>query len=163
MKWVIEPFIKKLCAQMISCVWFLGVTLVNCGRKIATDFRDQGAGIAQQCIGLAVLPDAVLPVWASSEPLVEGIFPLELTWVLNPLPKTLSAESINQDVVCAHMQSIAQTPKILTFMSQTGECRQPKHTQHASSTKTECDYLYGWITNWSYMQKSHSKCWTPEI
>ena len=22
-----------------------------------------------------------------------------------------------------------------------------KHTQHAPTTKTECDYLYGWIKN----------------
>ena len=28
-----------------------------------------------------------------------------------------------------------------------GECRQQKHTQHAPSTKTECDYLNGWIKN----------------
>ena len=33
------------------------------------------------------------------------------------------------------------------LMSQTGECRQQKHTQHAPSPKTECDYLYGWIKN----------------
>ena len=26
-----------------------------------------------------------------------------------------------------------------------GECLQQKHTQHAPSTKTECDYLNGWI------------------
>ena len=26
-----------------------------------------------------------------------------------------------------------------------GECQQQKHTQRAPSTKTECDYLYGWI------------------
>ena len=31
----------------------------------------------------------------SSEPPVEEIFPLELTWVLTPFPKTLSDESIN--------------------------------------------------------------------
>ena len=43
------------------------------------------------------------------------------------------------------MRSIARTQKILTFMSKTGERRQQKHTQHAPSTKTECDYLYGWI------------------
>ena len=30
-------------------------------------------------------------------------------------------------------------------MSYTGECRQQKHTQHAPPTKTEYDYLYGWI------------------
>ena len=43
------------------------------------------------------------------------------------------------------MHSIAQTQKILTFMSSTGEYRQRKHTQHASCTKTECDYLNGCI------------------
>ena len=43
------------------------------------------------------------------------------------------------------MNSIAPTQKILTFMSYTGECHQQKHTQHAPSTKTECDYLNGWI------------------
>ena len=26
-----------------------------------------------------------------------------------------------------------------------GECQQQKHTQHEPSTKTECEYLYGWI------------------
>ena len=26
-----------------------------------------------------------------------------------------------------------------------GECRQQKYTQHAPYTKTECDYLNGWI------------------
>ena len=33
------------------------------------------------------------------------------------------------------------------------ECRQQKHTQHASSTKTDCDYLYGWIIN-SHIRKN---------
>ena len=28
-----------------------------------------------------------------------------------------------------------------------GECWQQKHTQHSPSTKTECDYLSGWIKN----------------
>ena len=41
--------------------------------------------------------------------------------------------------------SIARAQKILVFMSQTGECQQQKHTQHAPSMKTECDYLSGWI------------------
>ena len=31
--------------------------------------------------------------------------------------KTLSDESIKRGLVCAHMHSIAQTQKILTFMS----------------------------------------------
>ena len=32
-----------------------------------------------------------------------------------------------------------------------------KHTQHAPSTKTECDYLNGWIKKRSHTQKSHPK------
>ena len=48
----------------------------------------------------------------------EGIFPLELTWVQTPFPpKTLSDESINRGLVCAHIHFIARTQKILTFMS----------------------------------------------
>ena len=56
-------------------------------------------------------------VWSSSELLVEGISPLGLTWVLTPFPKTLLVESIYRGLVCAHMQSVAHTWKILTFMS----------------------------------------------
>ena len=76
-------------------------------------------------------------------------------------PKTLSDESINRGLVCAHMHFIARTQKILTFMSLTGEYRQQKHTQHAPSTKTECDYLNGWIKKRSHTQKSHSKMVNP--
>ena len=66
----------------------------------------------------------------------------------NSIPlNTLSDESINRGLVCEHMHFITRTQKILTFMSKTGECRQQKHTQHAPSTKTECDYLNGWIKN----------------
>ena len=79
-------------------------------------------------------------------------------------PKTLSDESINRGLVCAHMHFIARTQKILTFMSSTGEWRQQKHTQHAPSTKTECDYLNGWIKKkkqLSHTQKSHPKVVNP--
>ena len=48
---------------------------------------------------------------------VEEIFPLELTRVWLHSPKTLSDESINRVLVCAYMHSVAQTQKILTFMS----------------------------------------------
>ena len=90
-----------------------------------------------------------------------GFFPLELAWVLTLFP--IRWEYIHRGLVCAHMHSIAQTKRILTFMSQTSECRQQKHTQHAPSMKTECDYLYGWLKKWSHMQKSHQRWWTPEI
>ena len=53
---------------------------------------------------------------------------------------------MDRDLVCAHVHSIVHTQKILTFMLYTGECRQQKHTQLAPSTKTDCDYLSGWIT-----------------
>ena len=43
--------------------------------------------LSRYCVGLAVLCDAALRVQSSSEPLVEGFFPLELTWVLFPLPR----------------------------------------------------------------------------
>ena len=49
---------------------------------------------------------------------VEGIFPLELTWILTLFPKkALSDESINRGLVYAHMHSIARTQKILKLMS----------------------------------------------
>ena len=32
-------------------------------------------------------------------------------------------------------------------------CRQQKHTQHVPSTKTECDYLCGWIIKQSHKSK----------
>ena len=69
-----------------------------------------------------------------------GIYPLKLTWVLTPFPKTLSDESINRGLVCAHIHSIKRTQTVLTFM---GECRQQKYTQHAPSMKMECDYFCG--------------------
>ena len=60
------------------------------------------------------------------------------------------------------MHFIARTRKILTFMSLTGECRQQKHTLHETSTKTECDYLNGWIKKKrSHTQKSHPKVVNP--
>ena len=77
----------------------------------------RGAGIAQ----LVVLRLAVHSVAGSillwGNFLVEGIFPLELTWVQTPVPQKLQDESINGGLVCAHMHFIARTQKILTFMS----------------------------------------------
>ena len=49
---------------------------------------------------------------------VEGIFSLGVNMGSNSIPpKTLSDESINRGLVCAHMHFIARTQKILTFMS----------------------------------------------
>ena len=77
-------------------------------------------------------------------------------------PTTLSHESTNRGLVCAHMHSIAQTQKILTFMSLAGECQQPKHTQHAPFMKTECDYLNGWNKN-GHIRKNLTQKGEPQI
>ena len=77
-----------------------------------------GAGVAQLVVlGLAVhsVAGSIL-LWGHFP--VEGIFPLELTWVRKSIPpKTPSDESINRGLVCAHKHFIARTQKILTFMS----------------------------------------------
>ena len=64
-------------------------------------------------------------LWASSR---GDFFPWsELGFWLHS-PQTLLDESINQGLVSAHMHSIAQTQKILTLMSLTGEHWQQKRT-----------------------------------
>ena len=91
-----------------------------------------------------------------------GDFSLGVNMGSNSIPqKTPSDESINRGLVCAHIHFNARTQKILTFMSWTGECRQQKHTQHSPATKTECDYLNGWIKKRSHTQKSHPKVVNP--
>ena len=59
------------------------------------------------------------------------------------------------------IHSFALTQKILTFMSETGECQQQKHTQHAPPTKMECDYLNGLNKKRLHTQKSHPNWCTP--
>ena len=91
-----------------------------------------------------------------------GDFSLGVNMGSNSIPqKTPSDESINRGLVCVYMHFIARIQKILTFMSWTGECRQQKNTQHAPSTKTECDFLNGWIKKRSHTQKSHPKVVNP--
>ena len=107
-------------------------------------------------------------------------FSLGVNMVPDSIPyKTLSDESINWGLVCANLHSIAQTQKIPTFISLTGECQQ-QNTQHAPSTKMECDYPYGWVKNSHYVQispkqtkkkvkardiggKAEEEWWRPEI
>ena len=76
--------------------------------------------------------------------------------------KTLSDDRINRGLVCAHIHSIARTPKILMFMSSMGECQQQRHTQHVPSMKTECDYLNGWIKKTGHTGKNLSQTGEPQ-
>ena len=63
----------------------------------------------------------MLPDTASMVNLPRGrtaeVFSSELAQVLNPLPVTLSGESINRGLVCACVHTIARTEKLLTFIS----------------------------------------------
>ena len=77
-------------------------------------------------LGLAVLRDAALWVQPSSEPPVEGIFPLELLWVLTPCPlkKPLSDENINQGLLCArmHIQGLCARMHSVARIQKIGKC-----------------------------------------
>ena len=46
-------------------------------------------------------------------------------------------------------------------MSWADESRQQKHTQHAPSTKTECDCLYGWLIKKGHICKITIKMVNP--
>ena len=135
-------------------------------RDLKTGTLWEGAGIAQSVVCWARCPawcsvvGSVL-LWASGR----RDFPLGVNMGSDSIPhqKPFLDDSINRGLVYAHMHSTAQTQKILIFMSWTGDCRQQKHTQHALSTKTECDTLNGWIKKRSHSQKSHPKWWPQEI
>ena len=76
-----------------------------------------GRNISLVAFGLAVhsVAGSIL-LWGNFP--VEGIFPLGVNMGSNSIPpKTLSYESTNRGLVCAHMHFIARTQKILTFMS----------------------------------------------
>ena len=113
--------------------------------------------------------DPPLSLWC------RGFFPLELTWVLTPLPETLLDESINRGLVCAHMHSTAQTQR--SWHS----C--PRRMNVVKKTHQECTIYEDrkWLSLWfdlkthththkknshthkkrPHMQTSHQKWLTP--
>ena len=73
-------------------------------------------------------------------------------------PKTLSDESINRGLVCAHMHFIARTQKILTLCPRrvnAGNKNTPS-THHPRRQNVN-----GWIEKGSHTQKSHPKMMNP--
>ena len=60
--------------------------------------------------------------------------------------KTLSDESKNRSLVCAHIHLTVRAQKILTFCPRRVNVETKTH-HDAPSMKTECDYLNGWIKN----------------
>ena len=94
--------------------------------------------------------------------MVEGIFPLELTWVLTPLPQnSFKWEYRPWSSPCWHAfhHTDSKDPDIHVldrWMPAT------KTTQHASSTKTKCDYLNGWIKKMVTYTKISPKMVIPQ-
>ena len=80
---------------------------------------------------------------------VEVIFALELTWILTPFPKnSFRWEYKPRSSLCTHAFH-HMDPDIHVL---DGWMPATKHTQHAPSTKTECDYLIGWMKKRSQVQ-----------
>ena len=91
---------------------------ITCILRIFYGLKPGLEELSRKCFGFVFLHNAESQVQLCSEPLVERIFPLKLTWVLTPFPwDTLSDESIYGGLVCTHMHSITWTQEILTFMS----------------------------------------------
>ena len=93
---------------------------------------------------------------------VEGIFPLELTWVQTPFPQnSFGWEYKPRSSLCTHAfhRTDSKDPDVHVLDGWMPATK--KHTQHAPSTKTECDYLNAWIKKWSHTQKSHPKVVNP--
>ena len=66
---------------------------------------------------------------------VEGDFSLGVNMGSNSIPqKTLSDESINRGLVCAHMHFIARTQKILTFMAGNKNTPSTHHPRRRNAT-----------------------------
>ena len=70
------------------------------------------------------------------------------------IPQKLSDESINRNLVCtlAFHRTDSKDPDIHVRRVNAGN----ENTQHAPSTKTECDYLNGWT-------RSHTGKISPEM
>ena len=76
--------------------------------------------------------------------LVEGIFPLEITWVLTPFPQNCFRweyklrSSLHKCILSHGLKSSRHScPRQVNTSEK-------NHTQDAPSTKMKCDYLYGW-------------------
>ena len=100
------------------------------------------------CVGLAVLLDAASWVPSSFDEnfSVRGDFALGVDTGSDSVPpKTLSDESINRGLVCHTCIPLHLLKRSWHSCPRRVNAGKQKHTQYAPSTKTECDYLNGWI------------------
>ena len=89
---------------------------------------------------------------------VEGIFPLESTWFLTLFPQNSSGwEYKPRSSLCTHALHDKDSKKLSIH-----ECRQQKQTQHAPSTKTECDYANGCIRKKGHIHKNLTQNGEPQ-
>ena len=93
-------------------------------------------------------------------PLVEGIFPLELTWVLTPLPKNSNGWVYKpRSSLCTHAfhHTGSKDPDIHVLDGWMPATK----THHPACTVCECDHLYGWITKTATYAKFSPKMVNP--
>ena len=129
----------------MSCTWFIPHELhVICTPYVAHDLYPMwGRNSLLVVFGFVVhsVAGSIL-LWGNFP--VEGIFPLELTSVQTPFPpkNSFGWEYKPRFSLCTHAfhRTDSKDPDVHVL---DGECRQQKHTQHAPSTKTKCDYLNG--------------------
>ena len=93
-----------------------------------------------------------------------GDFSLGVNMGSNSIPpKTLSDESINRGLVCAHMHFIARTQKILTFIPRrvnAGNKNTP--SMHHPRRRNVTTLMVG-LKNGHILKNLTQKWWTPEI
>ena len=106
-----------------------------------TKWVNAGSGIAQSMVCWAVMRDTASWVGPSFEPVVKRIFLLELAWVLTPFRQnSFGWEYKPRSGLCTNSfhHTDSKDPDIHVL---DGWMPATKHTQHAPSTKTECDYI----------------------
>ena len=93
-----------------------------------------------------------------------GDFPFGVNMGSDSIPsKTLSDESTNRSLVCAHMHSVAQTKKSWrSYPRQVNAGNKNTPSTHHPLRRNVTTSMVG-LRNRSHMQKSHPKWWSPEI
>ena len=124
-----------------------------------------GAGIVQ-----CVVCWARSTVWYSiavwSEPVVEGIFPLESTGLLTPYPKTLAGESINWGLVMHafhHIDSIDSDIYVVDGWMLATKNTPSMHHPWGRNVSTSMVGLKKLSHTGKSHQNTHQKCGTPEM
>ena len=96
---------------------------------------------------------------------VEGIFSLRVNMgFLTPFPQnSYGFEYKPRPSLCTHAFHRKDWKDPDVHVLEGKKFRRQKHTRHAQSTKTECDYLNGWILKNSHIRKNLTQNDEPQI